>query len=179
MHALAQPRSDIASKKTPHIYMIIHETIPARSSGLCRFKSGFHAHLIRTGSNHRNGRASFLSISISISRLEESIRILQDLKINLDFDRRNRHSRTDAVEIAVLDTLSISISISIRKIDVVEQMPLKSRARYFVDFNLDFDQEIDIVEQMLLSITVEIAVLDTLSISISKIDIVEHYLNVA
>jgi hypothetical protein len=46
---------------------------------------------------------------------------LQDTKTNLDFNHRNRHSRTDAVEIAVLDTLSISISISIRKIDVVEQ----------------------------------------------------------
>jgi hypothetical protein len=43
---------------------------------------------------------------------------LQDFRINLDFNHRNRHSGTDAiVEIAVLDTLSISIS----KIDTVEQ----------------------------------------------------------
>jgi hypothetical protein len=35
---------------------------------------------------------------------------LQDFKINLDFNHRNRHSRADAVEKAVLDTLSISIS---------------------------------------------------------------------
>jgi hypothetical protein len=46
---------------------------------------------------------------------------LQDFRINLDFNHRNRHSGTNAVEIAVLDTLSISISISIRKIDIVEQ----------------------------------------------------------
>jgi uncharacterized membrane protein len=46
---------------------------------------------------------------------------LQDFRINLDFNQDFMHSRTGSIGIAVLVPLSISISISIRKIDIVEQ----------------------------------------------------------
>jgi hypothetical protein len=46
---------------------------------------------------------------------------LQDFRINLDFNQDFMHSRTESIEIAVLVPLSISISTSIRKIDIVEQ----------------------------------------------------------
>jgi hypothetical protein len=46
---------------------------------------------------------------------------LQDFRINLDFNQDFMHSRTGSIGIAVLVPLSISISISIRKIDTVEQ----------------------------------------------------------
>jgi hypothetical protein len=53
---------------------------------------------------------------------------LQDFRINLDFNQDFMHSRTGSIEIAVLVPLSISISISIRKIDTVEQY--LNRARF-------------------------------------------------
>jgi hypothetical protein len=46
---------------------------------------------------------------------------LQDFRINLDFNQDFMHSRTGSIGIAVLVPLSISISISYRKIDIVEQ----------------------------------------------------------
>jgi hypothetical protein len=50
---------------------------------------------------------------------------LQDFRINLDFNQDFMHSRTGSIEIAVL----VPLSISIRKIDTVEQyLYIHSRA---------------------------------------------------
>jgi hypothetical protein len=48
MHALAQPRSDIAPKKTSHIHMNIHEPLPHAAAVYVDFNQDFmHS---RTGS---------------------------------------------------------------------------------------------------------------------------------
>ena len=72
----------------------------------CRFQSRFLA---------RKNQSGFLAT-------ERALLVpLQDFRINLDFNQDFMHSRTGSIGIAVLVPLSISISISIRKIDIVEQ----------------------------------------------------------
>jgi hypothetical protein len=56
------------------------------------------------------------NLDFSLARINQDF--LQDFKINLDFNLRSRHGRTDAVEIVVLDLLCRFQS---RKIDLVEQ----------------------------------------------------------
>jgi hypothetical protein len=72
----------------------------------CRFQSRFLA---------RKNQSGFLAT-------ERTLLVpLQDFRINLDFNQDFMHSETGSIVIAVLVPLSISISISIRKIDIVEQ----------------------------------------------------------
>jgi hypothetical protein len=122
------PRSDVAPRKTSHIYMNIHEPRPRAAAiyvdfnqdfmhsgtwsiGMavlvpCRFQSRFLA---------RKNQSGFLAT-------ERAVFVpLQDFRINLDFNQDFMHSGTGSIGIAVLVPLSISISISIRKIDIVEQ----------------------------------------------------------
>jgi hypothetical protein len=128
MPGLAQPHSDVAPRKTSHIYMNIHEPRPRAAAiyvdfnqdfmhsgtwsiGMavlvpCRFQSRFLA---------RKNQSGFLAT-------ERAVLVpLQDFRINLDFNQDFMHSGTGSIGIAVLVPLSISISISIRKIDIMEQ----------------------------------------------------------
>jgi hypothetical protein len=121
------PRSDVAPRKTSHLYMNIYEPRPCAAAAIyvdfnqdfmhsrtwsigmavlvpCRFQSRFLA------SKNQSG---FLATGLLVR--------LQDFRINLDFNQDFMHSGTGSIGIAVLVPLSISISISIRKIDIMEQ----------------------------------------------------------
>jgi hypothetical protein len=106
----ACPRSDVAPKKTTLKHMNIHEPLPHAAVVYVDFYQDFmHS---QTGSI---GMAALVSCRFQSRFLacknqsgflatERTLVPLQDFKINLDCNHRNRHSRTDAVEIAVLDT---------------------------------------------------------------------------
>jgi hypothetical protein len=108
--------------------MNIHEPLPHAAAVYVDF-SRDHA---QSNRDHKNGCANSVSIPILIPRLQEilidscngtsSVLVpLQDFETNLDFNHR-----TGAVEIAVLDTLSISIT----KVDIVGKYLYCRNQRY-------------------------------------------------
>jgi hypothetical protein len=100
------PRSDVAPRKTSHLYMNIHDPRPRAAAIYVDFQSGFHA---QWNMVHRNGRArSFVDFNLDFLHA----------KINQDFLQRNEQC---SFRCKILESISISIRISC----TVEQMPLK------------------------------------------------------